>query len=77
MGFLFCIRHLIDSINKVTSRIAYGECYKNEPITGMSCVRDLYFLTCSSKMYCRGNIYMTRSSLGLHDTAMVQREHKY
>lgn len=58
----------------MTSRISYGQCCKNELVTGMSCVRDLYFLACCSKMYCRGNRYIT---LGLHDIAMVQQEHKY
>lgn len=75
--FSLCIQHLAGSISKVTSGIAYGECYKNEPVFGMSCVRDLYFCACSFKMYCRGSMYMTRDSLGLHDTAIVQQEHKY
>lgn len=26
----------------MSSRRAYGQCFKNEPVTGMSCVRDLY-----------------------------------
>lgn len=59
------------------SNIAHRECCKNEPVTGISCVRDLYLLGCSSKTYCRGNTYLLPTSLRLHDTAMVQREHKY
>lgn len=70
----FCIQHLRDNKNIVTRRIAYGQCCKNEPVTGMSCVRHLSFLACCSKIHCRGNRYIT---LGLHDIAMVQQEHKY
>ena len=54
-----------------------GNAIKANLFTGTSFVRDLYFLACSSKTYCRGNTYIAHSSLGFHDIAMVQQEHKY